>query len=292
MLEVLADVKLPAGARVDSLRALEALKDARLDEAMELALKDAQPRLRNEGRRLLAQTKPEEALAQLARVLEGSDGAEMQGAFGVLAELKGAAAAELLVKAMVRLEKKELPLEAALDLLEAVSRRPEKGLKEQLGRYDSARPKNDDLAPYRETLVGGDADGGRELFYNKAALSCVKCHKINGAGGEVGPDLAGIGKKQRREYLLESIVAPNKQIAKGFETVVLNLTDGKTVVGVLKSEDAREVRLVTAEGKPVTVAKDKIDERLVGKSAMPDDLIKHLSRAELRDLVEFLASLK
>jgi quinoprotein glucose dehydrogenase len=120
----------------------------------------------------------------------------------------------------------------------------------------------------------------------------VKCHKINGQGGEVGPDLAGIGKRQNREYLLESIVLPNKQIAKGFETVVLNLTNGTTVVGVLKGEDAREVRLITAEGKPVTVPKDKIDERLTGKSAMPEDLIKHLSRSELRDLVEFLANLK
>jgi quinoprotein glucose dehydrogenase len=40
------------------------------------------------------------------------------------------------------------------------------------------------------------------------------------------------------------------------------------------------------------VKKDDIDERQVGKSAMPADLIKSLTKAELRDLVEFLASLK
>ncbi len=55
----------------------------------------------------------------------------------------------------------------------------------------------------------------------------MRCHKVNGIGGEVGPDLTGIGKKQQRDYLLESIVDPNKQIAKGYETVVITLTNGQ-----------------------------------------------------------------
>ena len=70
------------------------------------------------------------------------------------------------------------------------------------------------------------------------------------------------------------------------------LTDGQTVTGILKSEDAKEVRLMTAEGKLVVVAKSDIDERQPGKSAMPEDIVKKLSKAELRDLVEFLAGLK
>ncbi len=115
---------------------------------------------------------------------------------------------------------------------------------------------------------------------------------MQGVGGDVGPDLAGIGTRQKRDYLLESIVAPNKQIAKGFETLVLTLKNGKTRTGVLKSEDAREVRLMTPEGQLLIVPKDAIDERETGKSAMPEDLTKHLSHAEIRDLVEFLAGLK
>ena len=49
---------------------------------------------------------------------------------------------------------------------------------------------------------------------------------------------------------------------------------------------------MTAEGKPVAVPKDTIEERKRGPSAMPADLVKKLSRTELRDLIEFLASLK
>src|SRR5262249_27767128 len=143
-----------------------------------------------------------------------------------------------------------------------------------------------------DALVGGDAAKGRDIFLNKSEVSCVRCHRLNGVGSDVGPELAGIGGKQTREYLLESIVLPDKQIAKGFDTLVLELTNGKTVTGVLKSEDEKEVKLITAEGQPIVVAKAQIEERRRGKSAMPEDLVQKLTKRELRDLVEFLAGLK
>ena len=62
--------------------------------------------------------------------------------------------------------------------------------------------------------------------------------------------------------------------------------------GVLRGEDDKEVRLITAEGKADVVPKEVIEERKRGASAMPNDLARKLSRVELRDLVEFLAKLK
>lgn len=119
-----------------------------------------------------------------------------------------------------------------------------------------------------------------------------KASRVKGEGGEVGPELTGIGSKQKRDYLLESIVDPNKQIAKGFESVILTLTNGKTVVGIVKAEDDNEVKLMNAERQTLVVLKQQIDERRTGKSAMPEDIVKKLSKSELRDLVEFLAGLK
>ena len=95
-----------------------------------------------------------------------------------------------------------------------------------------------------------------------------------------------------RADLLESILNPDKQIAQGFESVVLATSDGKVHTGILRGEDAKEVRLMTAEGKSVTVPKDSIEERKRGPSAMPADVAAKLSKTELRDLIEFLASLK
>ena len=148
------------------------------------------------------------------------------------------------------------------------------------------------MSAYREALFGGDADAGRKIFFEKSEVSCLRCHKINGLGGEVGPDLTDTGKKHPRDYLLESIVDPNKQIAKGFETIVVTLNSGIIKTGILKSEDAKELRLMTPEGQIIRIAKKDIDERSRGPSAMPGDLIQKLSRTEVRDLVEFLAGLQ
>jgi quinoprotein glucose dehydrogenase len=292
LVELLSDKKQPSAVRVDTLKALESLKDERLPQAMKLALADDEPRLRNEGRRVLAKLQPAEAVASLEQALDRGTTLEQQGALTILGELPGAAADKLLARWLDKLVAKQLSGEIQLDLLEAAARRQSPVVKDKLANFEASRAKGDTLAPYREALLGGDAENGRLLFLNKTAVACLRCHKLEGEGGEVGPELKGIGSRQTREYLLESIVDPNKQIAKGFETVVLTTTKGLTYSGILKAEDDKAVTLITAEGQFVHVPKDQIDERTSGKSAMPEDIVKNLSKAELRDLVEFLAQLK
>src|SRR5262249_45755068 len=182
--------------------------------------------------------------------------------------------------------------ELHLEVVETAGKFKGASIQDRLKKYEAAKKKDDPLAAWQESMAGGDAENGRRLFYTKAELSCMRCHKIHGEGGEVGPELAGIGARQKRDYLLESIVAPSKQIAKGYETAVILLNNGKTVSGIVKAEDDKEVKLMTPEGQLIVVGKKDIDERQQGKSAMPDDLIKYLNKSELRDLVEFLASLR
>jgi quinoprotein glucose dehydrogenase len=292
LFDLAGEANQPAHTRVEALEALDALKDARAEQAASAALDDAEPRVRAEGRRLLSIAHPDKALPMLAKALEKGETVERQQAYAALADLKAAGVDDLLAKQLDKLLEKDLPPETALDLLEAAARRPAAAVKERLARYEEARPKDDPLAAYREALVGGDAERGRRVFFYKEETSCLRCHKVNGEGGEVGPDLKGIGGQKPREYLLESIVDPNKQIAKGYESVLLELKDGRSVTGVLKAEDDKEIRLMTAEGKLLRVAKEDVDERRAGKSAMPEDVVKKLSKSELRDLVEFLAGLK
>src|SRR5206468_376613 len=132
-----------------------------------------------------------------------------------------------------RLVAGKVPPEARLDLVEAAEKHGGNGLKERLAKYEAARPKGEPFGPWRDSLVGGDAERGRRIFFYSNAVYCVRCHKAGGEGGEVGPDLTGVGTRQKRDYLLESIVYPSKQIAKGYETVVLTLTSGQTRTGVL-----------------------------------------------------------
>jgi quinoprotein glucose dehydrogenase len=294
--ELVADGKRPAATRVASLKALAALKDAQLDAvaASALADKDADARLRHEARRiLLAKEDPEDAAKGLAKLLqENGSVVERQGALELLAGVNAPSADRVLEQWLDRLLQHAAPPELELDILEAARKRVHPLLKRKVADYEKSRPHDQSVAAYREALAGGDAEAGRAIFFDKAELSCLRCHKVGGIGGEVGPDLTGIAAKQKRDYLLESIVDPNKQIAKGYESVVLVLTDGQTKTGILKSEDANEVRLMTAEGQLIAVSKDRIDERQRGPSAMPADLAQKMTRTELRDLVEFLASLK
>ena len=288
-----ADKTQPAGTRVETLRALAALKDERVSKAVELALADAEPTVRSEGRRILAASKPDEALPSLEAALEKGALVEQQQAFDVLATMKGAKPTAIIAAWLDRLIDGKVPAELRLDLIEAAEKRKDKELDAKIRRHEATGPKGDPFGLWRYSRAGGSAEAGRQIFLNRSEVSCLRCHKAAGEGvGEVGPDLTGIGSRQNRDYLLESIVFPNKQIAKGFETVDLVLTSGQIRSGILKSEDAKEVKLMTAEGALVTVRKDRIEDRKTGKSAMPEDLVKHLSRRDARDLVEFLAGLK
>jgi quinoprotein glucose dehydrogenase len=294
LFDLVADTKRPAAVRVETLRGLAALKDERLDRAVKLALVDGEPRLRAEARRVLARTNPGAALSALSQALKDGTAVEKQLAFDVLGEMKGnEEAVHVLDHWLDDLLAGKVSAEARLDLVEAAEQQGDESLRKKLSRYEANRTGKEPFGKWRDSMSGGDAESGRRIFLYKSEVSCLRCHKAAGEGvGEVGPDLTGIGSKQKRDYLLESIVEPSKQIAKGFETVELTLSSGQIRAGVLKGEDANEVRLMTPEGALIVVPKNKIEERRSGKSAMPEDLVKHLSRKEVRDLVEFLASLK
>ena len=294
---LVADKTQSAGIRVDTFLALEKLKDNLLFDLAKQALKDEEPRLRHQARRvLLPKQEPGEAVSMLADVAEKGAMVERQGSLGLLADLKTQKADEVLERWLDLLLEKKAPPEMQLDILEAAKGRTSVGgVQERLKKIQEARAASakggDHLAEYRASLFGGDAEAGKKIFFERAELSCLRCHKVGGVGGEVGPDLTGIGTKQKRDYLLESIVDPNRQIAKGFETVVLSLTSGKVVSGILKTENEKEVHLMNPEGQTIIVAVSQIDERSRGKSAMPEDLKKYLSPSDLRNLIEYLAGL-
>lgn len=292
--ELAADASEPPQVRIETLQALETLKDPGLTDAARLALKDADGRLRHTARRiLLAGASPDDFARQLADALQQGSLAEQQGALELLARAKTAPADVVVSTWLAKLLDGRVPPEIALDVLEAAeSRQDHRELKSQLATFTARRAPGDPLAPYREASAGGDAEAGRRLFFDRTELSCLRCHKMQGTGGEVGPDLTGLGKRVDRAYILESLVEPNRQIAKGFDTVVLELTSGQVRSGILKSEDAKEVRLMTPEGQTLVVPKSEIEQRNRGPSSMPSDLIQKMSRRELRDLVEFLAQAK
>jgi len=307
MAAIVKDETRQAGMRVEALFALAALKDPAVKELTAIVLASPDARLRAAGRIVKAKSDPVSAAIELPKLLDDASATlvEKQAAFAALGSLgESKAADEALAGWLDRLKAGQVPTELKLDVLEAVSARtsqPKLKLHAPLGNkaraYDDANRSAAAKAPlvrYDDALAGGDADRGKQIVIANAAVYCQRCHRIDGQGGDVGPVLNGLAAQagKDREYLLESIVMPTAKIAKGFETVNLTLADGRQISGIVKAEDKKQIRLITPENKEMVISVDDVEARRTGPSAMPDDLHKKLSRRELRDVVEFLASLK
>ncbi|MDP7674744.1 MAG: c-type cytochrome [Dehalococcoidia bacterium] len=147
------------------------------------------------------------------------------------------------------------------------------------------------IETYQASLSGGNAERGKSLFYSK--LKCITCHVIDGpTGGTFGPDLAGVGSRHSREYLLESIVSPSAKIVAGYETILLSPTNGPTISGILVSEDRYQVVLVTsANGESITLRQDEIKSRRRSHLSIMPPMANLLTIEEAGDLVAYLASL-
>lgn len=183
----------------------------------------------------------------------------------------------------------DMALAVELEMSEAIQRRGNPKLIDAWAKRLDAATDGEQDAKYRVVLRGGDAIRGRRLFEEQADWGCARCHKLDGLGGDVGPDLTGIGSRQVREKLLESIVAPNAQIAVGYETVLLTLDDGDYIAGVVREETDDVIRLSTAESGVVALERKRVVEREPGMSAMPDGLAEFMTMRDLRDLIEALA---
>jgi putative heme-binding domain-containing protein len=136
----------------------------------------------------------------------------------------------------------------------------------------------------------GDPARGEKIF-RRNDLACLNCHAIGGVGGKVGPDLTSIGASAQPDYLVESVLYPNRKIKEGYHAVSVETKDSLDYTGVLVSENTDQLILRDASGKETTVAKKNIETRTTGGSLMPSGLVDSLAPNDRLDLVRFLAEL-
>lgn len=289
LVAIVVDRSRAANDRAEAMAALGVLKSGEVPSVLKMTLSDEAPTVRAAARMALARTSPGEAIPVLKAAIDGGTPVEVQSAVRALGVIGSPEADAVLVEQMKRLVSAELVAEARLDVIEVSLSRGD-DLKKSVQAYFDGEAADDPLRGYRDTLAGGDAERGRKLFFEKSEVSCSRCHIAGGHGGEVGPNLSKIGNEKNRDYLLMSLVQPNKEIAKGFETLVVETDEGKVISGIVKQETATHLSLMTPEAKLIEIAKASIVEQARGKSGMPEDLVKKLSRSEVRDLIEYLAS--
>jgi quinoprotein glucose dehydrogenase len=289
-MELVTNPAIAPTLRAAALQLLADRNDPKLSEAVQSCLKDSDVKLRAAAIRCLA--KLPDGTERLEAAIKSASIPEEQAVYDALAQVHTSGADKMIASGMDQLLKNWLPKALWLEVLEAASHRADASVHEKYIQYEASLPKDDHLAAYRESLEGGDAASGEKIFRLRADVSCVRCHTAEGKGGSVGPVLDGVGQRQTRQYILESIVDPNAKIAPGFESAVVKTKDGKTDIGVVRKEDQEHLVLIDANGKLHSIDKSEIISRERGLSAMPQDIAKTLSKRDLRDLVEFLDGLK
>ncbi len=143
------------------------------------------------------------------------------------------------------------------------------------------------IASYQSSLgILGDPSGGRLLFKKH----CAACHKAGGSGNEIGPNLASM-KNRGRSALLTNVLDPNREINPQFHNYIVQLTDGRTITGMIINESVNSITLQHPENKTTMVPRANIEAiKNTGLSLMPDGLEKEISPIQMADLIEFLMS--
>jgi len=140
-------------------------------------------------------------------------------------------------------------------------------------------------------LTGRDFKTGKTLF---GATACYACHRFQGDGGSMGPDLTGAGGRFSAKDLLESIIEPSKEVSDQYAPIVIKMKDGTTITG----------RIGNMSGDRLMVAQDmfdpqnftRVDRREVESieyskiSPMPPMLIGRLEKGEVLDLLAYILS--
>src|SRR5262249_16666173 len=139
----------------------------------------------------------------------------------------------------------------------------------------------------------GDAQRGRAIFAAESVVNCKSCHRLEGVGGDPGPDLSKIGAKYPRAELLQQILDPSRLVDPKYTVYRLETNSGRVFSGLLVERNEKAIVLRDAQNQEVRTAVADVESLTPQKpSLMPDLLLRSLTGQQAADLLEYLASLK
>ena len=213
---------------------------------------------------------------------------EQQQMLRVLGEMPLEKTEPVLENLIDQMASKKLSPGVKLDLIEAVDSTHSEKL---ISKLTPLRSTGNDAESFSETLYGGNARNGRNIFLYNSTAQCVRCHSLGDETGTVGPPLRQIGANLSREELLQALIEPSARLAPGYGSVKITLKDNQEVTGILLEETASELILKTAEAEPMEIPVSRISKRQNLPSGMPP-MRTLMSKREIRDVIEFLANQK
>ncbi|HEY2837992.1 MAG TPA: PVC-type heme-binding CxxCH protein, partial [Pirellulales bacterium] len=217
--------------------------------------------------------------------------------------LKSAAAARAMERAvgalvMLRtIEEQGLPEAIRHEVLALATKHADTNVRILFERFipEVDRPKRlgASVKPEEILSLAGDQKRGQQIFFKSSAARCNACHKVNGKGTNVGPDLSQIGKKYDSKAMLETILEPSKAIAPEFIVNLVETDSGTVLAGFITEKNDKEIVLKDAQGKSHTIPSAEVvgvhPQKL---SIMPELVLQEITAQDAADLLTYLASLK
>jgi putative heme-binding domain-containing protein len=134
-----------------------------------------------------------------------------------------------------------------------------------------------------------DVAQGQKLFTEKG---CGGCHRVNGNGGRMGPDLSAAGKTRSRDYLRQSIVDPNADVRQRYWVVAATDGAGHAYEGFLLNQDSYTVQFIDFAGGLHSLERQGLKQFRIDKTSKMPSYANRLSGAEVDQLVAYLSSLR
>jgi putative membrane-bound dehydrogenase-like protein len=306
-LDRLIDDQSPADLRVKALQMVPPTHPRLTPELLGKLLAQEDPALRLEAVRTLdEQSGPKRTrlLLDVTRDAKQSDAVRAQALVGLaeraqdqlddLLRLTAGDSAVLRDEALRALVGTKLTAAQSESLEALAKRRVESAdlVARVLGRKFAAdRPKLTETDGWLKRLEGGaDPEAGRRIFAHAKVAGCYRCHRVEGRGQDIGPDLSTIGLTPRR-HILESILQPSAEVAPHYQSWRVETSDGKVRNGLLVNTSLDEYTYVDEKGNRFKVKTgDVVESRALPTSIMPAGLAETMTDQELRDLLAYLAA--
>lgn len=163
------------------------------------------------------------------------------------------------------------------------------GQAKRLLQSRAVSPRSAVVDGYSSSLrLNGDIDHGRIVFRKQ----CSGCHRVDGFGHELGPHLAAAARRGAETILL-NVLDPNREVNPQYANYIAVTTEGRSVTGMIASENANSVTLRRAEGASDTLLRSDVDElQSSGVSLMPVGFEKSIDQQAMADLIAYLMQAK
>ena len=277
--------------RLDLYKKVVAAKDPQLAKITSALINDSDKSMRIEAYKVLFSTDKktfEEKIKSNAK-----EGKDLQVVYTVISDIENCGMDAVLVQGMKQMNRGRHARESQLELVEACSKSTNKNVQKVLTEYKEGLPKDDKYAAMSPVLFGGDAANGRKLVYEQGVGQCIICHKIEGKGGIVAPDLTKVAAEKRAtaKYFLESIMDPSAYVVPGFGNITVVSKSGDSIIGSLVKDEKSGLTLKLADGSTKFIKASDVKSKTPPISSMPP-MGTILKKHEIRDIIAYLQTLK